>query len=584
MHKLQIYLIYLALVLITLAAFEPLRQNSFVDYDDGKYITANNQVQAGLNAKTITWAFTTGHTGNWHPITWLSHALDCQLFGLNPEGHHLVNLFFHVVNTLLLFWVLKDMTGAVCRSAFVAAAFALHPLHVESVAWASERKDVLSGLFCMLTIAAYIRYVRQKSTLWYLLALFAFAAGLMAKPMLVTLPFVLLLLDYWPLNRLVRVTSHEPALRSFSVEGSRAAILEKLPFFILSAILSVVVFLVQQSAKSVVAIQSITLTARAVNALAAYLMYMEKMIWPARLAVLYPHPVNRLMVSEAAVGLFLLVVITSRIMGLMPDRKYLPVGWLWFIGTLVPVIGLVQVGQQAMADRYTYIPSIGLFIIIAWGAADLTAKWPSQKIALAASAAVVLMAMLLSARTQVRYWKNSFTLFEHAIAVTKDNYIMQSNLGSAFRLKGDLDKAIDHYSQALKIQPDLSDTHYNFALALQAKGSLDDALTHFRESLRIKPDSPSVLNAAASILVKHPSLKMQDPAEAVRLAERAAELTNLKKPTVLSTLAAAYAAAGQFDKAVKTAQLALDIARTARNDELADQILQQLQSYKQGKP
>jgi tetratricopeptide (TPR) repeat protein len=470
------------------------------------------------------------------------------------------------------------MTGAVWQSAYVAATFALHPLHVESVAWASERKDVLSALFWMLTIAAYIRYVRQKSTLWYLLALFAFAAGLMAKPMLVTLPFVLLLLDYWPLNRIILNSKPYP------LSAIRYTLYEKFPFFVLSAVMSIVVFLVQQSAKSVVAIQSITLTARAVNALAAYLMYMEKMIWPARLAVLYPHPVNRLMVSEAAVGLFLLVVITSRIIGLAPDRKYLPVGWLWFLGTLVPVIGLVQVGQQAMADRYTYIPSIGLFIIVAWGAADLTAKWPSQKIALAVSAAVVLMAMLLSTRTQVRYWKNSFTLFEHAIAVTKDNYIMQSNLGSAFRLKGDLDKAIDHYSQALQIQPDLSETHYNLALALQAKGRLDDALTHFRESLRIKPDSPAVLNAAASILVKHPSLKMQDPAEAVRLAERAAELTNLKKPTVLSTLAAAYAAAGQFDKAVKTAQLALDFARTAQNDELTDQILQQLQSYKQGKP
>ena len=579
MHKLQIYLIYLALVLITLIAFEPLRQNGFVDYDDGKYVTANSQVQAGLNAKTIVWAFTTGHTGNWHPITWLSLMLDCELFGLDPKGHHLVNLLFHVANTLLLFWVLKGMTGAVWRSAFVAAAFALHPLHVESVAWASERKDVLSALFWMLTIAAYIRYVRQKNTFWYLLALFAFAAGLMAKPMLVTLPFVLLLLDYWPLNRIILNSKPYP------LSAIRYTLYEKLPFFILSAVMSVVVFLVQQSAKSVVAIQSITLTSRAVNALAAYLMYMEKMIWPAHLAVLYPHPVNRLMVTEAAVGLFLLVVITSRIIDSAPNRKYLPVGWLWFLGTLVPVIGLVQVGQQAMADRYTYIPSIGLFIIIAWGAADLTAKWPSQKIALAASAAVVLMAMLLSTRMQVRYWKNSFTLFEHAIAVTKDNYIMQSNLGSAFRLKGDFDKAIDHYSQALKIQPDLSETHYNLALALQAKGRLDDALAHFRESLRINPDSPAVLNAAASILVKHPGLKMQDPAEAVRLAERAAELTTkLKKPAVLSTLAAAYAAAGQFDKAAKTAQLALDLARTAQNDELADQIFQQLQSYKQGKP
>jgi len=581
MHKLRIYLIYLALVLATIVAFEPLRLNGFVDYDDGKYVTANDHVKAGLNAKTIVWAFTTGHTGNWHPVTWLSHMLDCRLFGLNPQWHHLVNLLFHTTNTLLLFWVFKNMTGALWRSAFVAAAFALHPLHVESVAWAAERKDVLSGLFWMLTIAAYIRYVKRSSIIWYLVTLLAFALGLLAKPMLVTLPFVLLLLDYWPLSRFQYIPAEKDHAQR---QVFHCLIWEKLPFFTLSAVLSVIIFLVQRSNKAVIGIQVLSLTKRAVNVPVSYLMYIEKMIWPTRLAVFYPYPFNKLMAAEAAVGFFLLTVITIRAVRLAREYKYLPVGWLWFLGTLVPVIGFVQVGWQAMADRYTYIPSIGLFIIVAWGAAEFTAKWPSRKIILGISAATVLAAMLVSTRIQVQYWKDSITLFEHAIEVTKDNYIMHNNIGSAFLLKGEFDKAIDHYSQALKIEPNLQETHYNLGVALKAKGRFDEALSHFREAIRLKPDLPMALNAAANILLKSPDLKMRDTAEAVKLAERAAELTKFKKATILSTLAAAYAASGQFDKAVATAQLALDLARTAQNDELADQIFQQLQSYKQQKP
>ncbi len=488
--------IYLALALTTLAVFRQVRSYDFTNYDDPSYVSKNPQVQAGLTRDTITWAFTTGHKSIWHPLTWLSHMLDCQLFGLRAGAHHLTNLLLHIANTLLLFAVLKRMTGALWRSAFVAAVFALHPLHVESVAWVAERKDVLSTLFGMLTMAAYLRYVKHPGKVKYLLTLLVFALGLMAKSMLVTLPFVLLLLDYWPLGRfqLGKAVTNANRRKRKSINTrsqwqlSYSPVWEKVPFFVLSAISSVVTFLAQQSGGALKSIEAFPLIVRIANALISYAKYIGKMIWPSRLAVFYPHPGDRLPMWQAVVAALLLLAISIWVIRSAPKRKYPLVGWLWYLGTLVPVIGLVQTGGQAMADRYAYVPLTGLFIIIAWGLSDLLARWRYQKIVLGASAMIVLLALSICTRLQLRHWRNSITLFEHAIEVTNDNHVAHCNLGAAIFEQGRLDEAISHYRQALHIKPHYVGAHYNLGTALQSQGRLDEAISHFHKALRVNPD------------------------------------------------------------------------------------------------
>ncbi len=486
--------IYLALTLATFIAFEQVGRNEFVDFDDDRYVTDNPHVKAGLTGKSITWAFTARHAGNWHPLTWLSHMLDCQLFGIEPGWHHLTNLLLHIANTLLLFAVLKRMTNALWRSAFVAAAFALHPLHVESVAWVAERKDMLSTVFWMLTIWAYIRYAKHPNPARYLLTVMFFALGLMAKPMLVTLPFVLLLLDYWPLSRLQLGKSAKNVSRrkQKSVDTrsqwrlSRSLVWEKVPFFVLSAISSTITFIVQQLGGTIAAIDAISLDVRIANASVSYLKYIGKTFWPSRLAILYPHPVDMALVWPAVAAL-LILVISIWVIRLAPKHRYIPVGWLWYLGTLVPVIGLVQVGAQAMADRYTYLPSIGIFIMVAWGAAELLAKWRYRKMALGISAALLLVALLICTRAQVRYWQNSLALYEHTLAVTENNSIIHHNYGNVLCEKGRLNEAIVHFDKALRVTPD-ADTHCSFGYALALQGKLDEAIVHFTKALRIKPD------------------------------------------------------------------------------------------------
>ncbi|MEE9371337.1 MAG: hypothetical protein V3W45_07715, partial [Sedimentisphaerales bacterium] len=361
-----ILLVYLALALATAIAYEQVRHNDFVSYDDFAYVTENPDVSSGITRNSVIWAFTSVHVGNWHPLTGLSHMLDCQLFGLDAFWHHLTNLFFHIANTLLLFAVLKKITGAVWRSAFVAAAFALHPLHVESVAWLAERKDVLSGLFWMLTIAAYIRYAQCPTIRKYLLVVLVFALGLMAKPMLVTLPFVLLLLDYWPLGRfqwspesISEVSTPSESIDTGYQKVTTFRLLsEKIPLFVLSAASSVVTFIVQKSQGAVMAMEIFPVRLRIANALVSYTGYIDKMLYPSRLAVLYPFS-GDILTWQPIVSLLLLAIISAGVIYAARRSPYLAVGWLWYIGTLVPVLGLVQVGSQAMADRYTYLPSIG---------------------------------------------------------------------------------------------------------------------------------------------------------------------------------------------------------------------------------
>ena len=500
--KKHLLLIYTTLAVVTIVAFEQVRLNEFVGYDDDRYVTENPHVKAGMTPESVLWAFTTTRASNWHPLTWLSHMLDCELFGLNPYGHHLANLFFHVANTLMLFWVFNRMTGAVWRSAFVAALFAMHPLHVESVAWVAERKDVLSGLFWMLTMAAYVRYARRPGTGRYMLVFLALCLGLMAKPMLVTLPLVLLLLDYWPLERLQwyrrdeveELLEGESATVTYQRASPRRLILEKIPLFGLAAASSVITFVVQQSKGAVRSGETFPSSARISNALVCYISYIIKMIYPNRLAVLYPHPGDSLPVWQAIVSLVLLAVFSTGIIYWGRRRRYLLVGWLWYLGTLVPVIGLVQVGSQSMADRYTYLPSIGILIMIAWGVSDLVAKWRYRRIGLGITAGAVLSILVICTRVQLRHWQNNLALFGHTLEVTENNYVMHSNYGGAMFEEGRFDDALAQFNEALRINPKYADARRNAGIVLLRQGKIDEAIAAFAEVLSYRGDWPITHN------------------------------------------------------------------------------------------
>lgn len=475
-------LVALLLLALTWAAYQRVRRYEFVDYDDDRYVTANARIQQGLNWKNVAWALTAMEVANWHPLTWVSHMTDCQLYALNPSGHHLTNLLLHLVNVLLLFHVLQLMTRALWPSALVAALFAVHPLNVESVAWIAERKNLLSTLFWLLTMWAYVLYARQEGWRRYLLVLGLFVLGLMSKPMLVTLPCVLLLLDYWPLGRL----SRHAALR---------LLLEKAPLFILSAASSVITVKAQRMDGALDA-KVLPFGARISNALVSYVAYIYKMIWPTRLAVLYPHPGETLprwhvvIASLALIGLSILIVRGSR------KYPYLIVGWLWYLGTLVPVIGIVQVGGQAMADRYAYVPLIGLFIIIAWGTRDLTRTLTGRGYLLACAAALVLIALTMTTWRQLRYWQNSIALFEQALRVTDDNAIAQNNLGAVLVRKGRLDEGLAHLNEAVRLNPNYGTAYDNIAVTLYRQGSIaeqdenrtQEAIDLYRRALELKPN------------------------------------------------------------------------------------------------
>lgn len=494
-NKYFIFLIYLALALTTLAVFWQLRSYDFVNYDDPAYVTGNRYVKAGLTRDGLIWAFTTGYRSNWHPLTWLSLMLDCQLSESSPGFHHMTNLFLHITSTLLLFGFLNRITGALWRSVFVAAAFALHPLHVESVAWISQRKDVLSTVFWFLTMIAYLHYVRRPGLGRYLLTLLAFALGLMAKPMLVTVPFVLLLLDYWPLERFhltLPPDSADENLHHIPDARSKLVVLyrlvrEKVPFFALSAASGIVTFLVQRSGGAVVTITSFPLNSRIANALFSYLRYIGKMFWPQRLAVFYPHtPDAASITSQAIAAALLLLAVSICVIRFARRHKYLPMGWFWFLGTLVPVIGLLQVGEQSIADRYTYVPLTGLFIIIAWGLPELLARWRYQKVTLAASMLAVLLALAICTRFQLRHWRSSITLFEHTLDVTtEDNYVAHFALAGALYEQGKIPQSLAHSAQVLRIKPNHTLAHYGHALSLLRLGEYSEASTHFERAIRI---------------------------------------------------------------------------------------------------
>jgi len=520
-------IISLILALVTILLYWPVVHCDFINFDDPTYVTDNSPVQNGFSWDNVKWAFTHTVSSNWHPVTMLSHMLDCQLYGLQPWGHHLTNLLWHAFNTVLVFWVLRRLTGAVWRSALVAALFGWHPVHVESVAWVAERKDVLSTAFGLLTLLFYARYVaafsvtKTTARLFYGLALAALTLGLLCKPMLVTWPFVLLLLDFWPLGR-------------FQRDRTWPLVREKIPFFGLAAVASVVTYWAQNGGGSVISTQSLPLAVRATNAVISYVRYLGKLLWPADLAVFYPHPGHWALLLVLLAGV-LLAGLTGLFWRWRRTQPYLLMGWLWFLGTLVPVIGLVQVGVQSMADRYLYIPSLGVLIMIVWSAQALIRRWPHQRqVAVGATGSVVmLLVCLLFARQQLTYWRSSEVLFQHALAVTQDNSVAHCGLGidyfdagrneaaakefqTALSLQPDYpmylvdlgnvyvrlgrtNDAISQYQSAIRIQPNYALAHKNYGLILAGLGRTNDAISEYQSALQFQPDMAEAHYYLASI-------------------------------------------------------------------------------------
>ena len=461
----------LLLAVATLALYYPVHHHPFVNYDDSIYVTENPHVQSGLDWDTVKWAFTTYDAGNWHPLTWLSHTLDCQLFELNPAGHHDVNLLLHVLNVLLLFWVLQQATGFAGRSFMVAAVFALHPINVQTVAWVAERKNLLSMLFFLLALGAYRWYARKPRVGSYAVVALLFALGLMAKPQVITLPCVLLLWDYWPLRRmslpaLERSSGDVPPMipaRSFY-----SLVEEKVP---LLAIAGVNALITMQAQRTGGARNYFPRFIRLGNAIICYARYVGKAVWPSRLALFYPHPGYSLKTSHVLAALVVLLAITALAV-IQWRRRYLAVGWLWFLGTLVPMIGLIQVGVQAMADRYAYLPFIGLFIMICWGVADWSEQRHISPAWLATVSIAVLVALTVTARVQLGHWTDNVTLWSHTVQVTGPNFIAQNSLGIALARAGRPEEGITHVRAALAIKPDDAASNLNLAEYDRRHGNL----------------------------------------------------------------------------------------------------------------
>jgi tetratricopeptide (TPR) repeat protein len=487
-------LICLLLAVVTLLPYLQVRDHSFITFDDDQYVTANPMVLAGLTREGVIQAFTTFQAGNWHPLTWLSLMLDSQLYGVNPGAMHLTNVGFHIANTILLFLFLAGATGALGPSALVAALFALHPLHVESVAWVSERKDVLSTFFWLATMGAYAWYVSAPAIRRYLAVMVLFALGLMAKPMLVTLPFVLLLLDYWPLGRMqtgtIPGTGREIKMIVHRLKQVYWPLVkEKIPLLVLAAASCLVTMLAQEGGGTVMPLAIRPLAARIASSLVAYANYLVKLFWPYPMIFFYPlAPVPW---WEAAWAGLLLIVLTVVLLYWGRRHPYLRVGWLWYLGTLVPVIGLVQVGGQAMADRYTYVPLIGLFLIVTWGACEATAGLRYRKIIGSAGAAALLLACLLSSWGQAGYWRNSETLFIHAININPNNYMAFNELGRAFTNEGKLDQAIAMFQKSIEVDPSYPNAYNNLGVVYARQGRLKEAVADFKIAVQLKTTDAS---------------------------------------------------------------------------------------------
>ena len=536
------HLIGALIFVLAAGVFLPIRNHEWLNYDDNVYVTESAPVRSGLNRESIVWAFSSFDGANWFPVTRLSWMLDAEIHGLVAGRFLLTNLLLHALTCVLLFASLRRLSGRLWPSAFAAAVFAVHPLHIESVAWVSARKDPLSGLFWMLALLLYAQQLRSPSRTRRAALFGCVALGLMSKPTVVTLPFVLLLLDFWPLERLGAVGERRGALRR--------AVVEKLPLFALSAVFSAVTFLAQRSGGTVASLDRLPVSARVANALVSYVSYLAKAFWPTRLAIFHPHA--EASVSRAAVASAALILLTLTLGAWHTRRRraYFAVGWLWFLGTLFPVIGLVQVGSQAMADRYMYLPIVGLIIAVAWGSMDALAKVRGRRPILAVAGCAVVTALAITTTVELRYWRDSESLFRHALEVTDDNYVAHSYLGTALR----------------------------------AKGQTAEAIRHYRRSLQIRPNQLTLCNNLAWLLATDRDAAQRDPHAAVELAQRAEQLSVVKDPAVLDTLAAAYASAGRFDDAIRTAEQAADLSRRRGGDALANEIEQRLARYRTRRP
>jgi Tfp pilus assembly protein PilF len=451
----------------------------FIRYDEELYVTKNSHVLSGMSLDGLLWAFTTQYAGNWHPLTWLSLMLDRELYGMNAGGYHWTSVVLHLLSGLVLFFTFIRMTGHPWRSGLLAGLFLIHPLHVESVAWVAERKDVLSGLFWMLSMWGYARYAERAGAGRYLWVVLFFAMGLMSKPMVVTLPFVLLLLDYWPLGRMDRGT----VIR---------LLYEKVPLFFLSTVSSIITFIAQKEGEAVASLQNLPFTGRMGNAVVSYAGYLVKLIWPFNLAIFYTHP-GTWPAREIVLALILLLLITSLVLAKNRHCRYMLVGWLWYLGTLVPVIGLVQVGAQSMADRYTYLPLIGIFIMVVWGSAEFLQDSHCRRVIWGAVSGAVIAILLVMTQIQVGYWKNSIALFSHALHVTEKNYQAHNNLARALTNKKKYTEAVEHYRTAIRINPFYMPPYLNLGLTWMEQGKLEEALTCLTEALKIKPGDGDVL-------------------------------------------------------------------------------------------
>ena len=601
--------ICVGLVVLTWAVFGQTLRYDFVNYDDPSYIYQNTRITSGLDLANVAWAFSHVHSENWHPLTTITHMLDCQLYGLKAGWHHFTSILLHCLAVVLLFLALERMTDALWRSAFVSAVFAVHPLHVESVAWIAERKDVLSAVFFMLTLLAYLHYTRAPSIGRYLTVAFVLALGLMSKPMLVTVPFVLLLLDYWPLGRL-------KADKPNSGRKVLQLVLEKIPLIALSAVSSIVTFLAQRGAIGWT--EQLPVSERASNAFVAYVIYIRQMVWPASLAVFYPHPENRLPAWEVSIALVVLVGITVAAFVFRKKAPYFVTGWLWYLGMLVPVIGLLQVGWQGHADRYTYLPQIGLYVAVTWAVVELTRSWGLQRMAMGVAAVLVVGALSCLAWVQTSYWRDSETLFTHTLAVTSNNDVALNNLGIIFLDKGQLDDAIPKLQAAIDLRPENAPAHDNLAKALLRKGEVAEAMVHYRKFLELQPASVEARNTLGTALIQQGHVKeaidqwqealaiqpengnaasnlawvfatcpedsIRDKARAAELGERALRISGGKIPMIYKVLAAAYAENGRFADAVETAQRGAELATSQGNPTLAAELASNIALYQTGTP
>ena len=564
-RKLSLVVCLLLLVGVGLV-FGQTRSFPFINYDDPGYVTENAYVNAGLDARSLTWAFTNMHGGNWHPLTTLSHILDCELFGLWAGGHHLVNVLLHGLAAVSLFLALQSLTGAVWRSAFVAAVFALHPLRVESVAWVAERKDVLSGLFFGLTLYAHSSYARQPSRGRYALVAVCLALGLMSKPMLVTVPIVLLLLDYWPLRRLN------------DVSAARKLLIEKIPLFAMSLVCAVIALRAQGQALE--SSEALPLSWRIANAFSATIAYLCQTFWPSDLAVFYPHPEGNFLLIQAIAAAGLLLLATIVVVIWRKRFPYLLLGWLWFLIMLLPVIGLVQVGLQAHADRYTYLPQIGILVALSWGIHELSLGWRQRRLVLAAAAAIIISALAWAASVQAGYWRGTEALWQRTLAVTKNNDVAHTNLAALFLEEQRTREALPHAQAAVALRPDSAEAHSNLGLAHFQLGDHERAASEWRRSLQLKPAGLNARTNLAWILATSPNERVRNGAEAVRVAEETTRMADSPDLRALRALAAAYAEAGRFSDAVRVAETGAAAAREQHQPETAVNFDFHLKNYR----